>query len=101
MLNKIKKYSLYIIAVMLILIPIIFYIYNFSYGISNKTSDWANFGTFLSGIYTPILSILTLLLLYKQYIVQRNLNIYQENQKYLDNFRDTLHMFTDNLQIIL
>ena len=65
--QEIKKYWIYILIV-LILLPIILYIYKFgSLILSNKHNHWAEFGTYLGGIYTPILSILTIILLAFQF----------------------------------
>lgn len=52
----------FVITGILILIPILFYWKYFNGPISRDSSEWANFGGFLSGTIGTILSVLTLLI---------------------------------------
>jgi len=62
---KRRTFLLLILVFLLILItPVIIYIINFqSFGISSKTFDWAYFGDYLGGVFTPIISLASLIVL--------------------------------------
>ena len=61
-----KKKLIIIALISLVILIIIFYVYRYFIGsyISNKSSEWANFGSFIGGILGPILTIITLWLIY-------------------------------------
>ncbi len=65
---------------LLLCLPIIFYIYNFGLGIWQEHSDWAVMGSALGGIYTPILAILTLAVLIKQLQLQVQVKNYEQRE---------------------
>lgn len=76
------------LAAGLLLIPIAVYIFTFGHHISPDHSRWAEMGSAMGGVYTPILSTLTLAVLLSQLLVQRKANTFQANQAMLNNFRD-------------
>lgn len=64
----IKKYHLWVMAVVLC-IPILCYIINFaSYGVSGNVSDWAAFGDYIGGVYSVVL---TIVLVYVSYSLNK------------------------------
>ena len=63
-----------IIGVMLIA-PIIIYVYKFGFGLWSSNDDWARMGSFFGGIYTPILTLMMVLVLIRQTnIINNNSN---------------------------
>ncbi|WP_394141908.1 hypothetical protein [Vibrio chagasii] len=52
--------------------PIAFYIYTFGFGIWENNDDWGQMGSAIGGLYTPILSLFTFMLL--------GLQLYRQNQ---------------------
>ncbi|MFM2590992.1 hypothetical protein [Vibrio sp. TBV020] len=52
--------------------PITFYIYTFGFGIWESNDDWGQMGSAIGGLYTPILSLFTFMLL--------GLQLYRQNQ---------------------
>ncbi|MEZ8088403.1 hypothetical protein [Vibrio sp. 1S139] len=52
--------------------PIAFYIYTFGFGIWESNDDWGQMGSAIGGLYTPILSLFTFMLL--------GLQLYRQNQ---------------------
>lgn len=59
-----SKIIFIVVSCLLIILPIIIYIYHFRNNpISNNPSEWNSFGNYVSGILNPILSIFTTLLL--------------------------------------
>lgn len=87
-----KKYISILIVLVLLSAPIVIYIYKFGYQISNDHERWAEMGSAISGIYTPLLSILTLVILYYQYIattvtnkIQMDINEFNKNESFIQD----------------
>ncbi|MCD9115912.1 hypothetical protein [Pseudomonas bijieensis] len=70
-----KKTS-YIFSVILS-IPVVIYTYEFGVGIWSSHDDWAKMGSALGGIYAPILSALTLYMIYRQLRLQAVMHVDQ------------------------
>jgi len=77
---------------------LVFYIYFFKSGyISGNSSDWGGLGDYFNGLTSPVIGFITILLLYKTYISQkeelkatRNLLNLQLNQAATKNKKDML-----------
>ena len=79
-----SKKHLYIFAsifLIILLIPICIYIFNFkSFSVSDSTSLWGSFGDFIGGVLNPIISIASLIVLgYLTYLVGKQSTL--ENKK--------------------
>lgn len=55
---------------LVLIAPIIVYAYNFGIGFWDTPSEWSDLGGYIGGIYTPILTVLTLLVLSVQIYLQ-------------------------------
>ena len=62
-----------IICVVLISI-IVVYVFNFGFGLSPLSTDWANFGAYVSGLTVPLLTIANIYVVYKLTIAVENKN---------------------------
>lgn len=62
-----------IICVVLISI-IVVYVFNFGFGLSSLSTDWANFGAYVSGLTVPLLTIANIYVVYKLTIAVENKN---------------------------
>lgn len=86
------------IPVLLILMvfssPIIIYILNFGFHLTQDHQRWAEFGTFIAGIYAPVLSLITLIVLVFQYRMQNRMNEYQVEQTTINR------LLNDNTQFL-
>lgn len=60
-------------ALIILSLPIIAYAYQFGVGLWDTHEQWAEMGSALGGIYAPILSIFTFLLLFGQFNIQTDL----------------------------
>lgn len=58
--------SLFII----LLSPILAYIYKFGFGFWDQPNEWSDLGSYVGGIYTPILSLITLAVISIQIFIQ-------------------------------
>lgn len=73
------KEKLYIlIAGSILAIPIIAYAWQFGFGLWKSNQEWAEMGSAIGGLYTPILSILTLVVLIKQFQLQKSMHKHEQ-----------------------
>lgn len=69
-----NKKILLVLCCVALLSPLVIYATQFGIGVWTDHSEWALMGTAIGGIYSPILAIATLALLYKQYQLQRSIS---------------------------
>ena len=62
--SKSKQFFLWIFSILLISTPIVLYIYKFGFGLWNDHSKWAELGSYFGGILGPILSFVSILILW-------------------------------------
>ncbi|EMK3307605.1 hypothetical protein WD374_004234 [Vibrio vulnificus] len=74
-----KKYWFISVSILVIFIPIGLYSFNFGVGLWQDPNDWGSLGSYLSGIYSPVLSFGTLLILWSQF--QRQKETEKENME--------------------
>ncbi|MFS2017385.1 hypothetical protein ACEN88_12505 [Massilia sp. CT11-108] len=77
--------------------PIIVYIWTFGTVISNDPNLWSAMGSAMSGIYGPILSVLTFFVLIMQVRMQRETNVHTYEQAYLQNAKADLDFYLAQL----
>lgn len=84
--NEIKKYwkLIFVLLFVLCCLPIIFYVIQFSsLKISNDPNYWGIFGTYFSGVLSPFLSLINIIVLaYLTYLVSKH-----EDSSKLNEFR--------------
>lgn len=73
--SRVHVISLTLIVLPLIA-PLIFYIWTFGGRLSSEHSRWGEFGSAMSGIYTPILTLLTISILVFQARLQKQMHDY-------------------------
>lgn len=77
--RKLMKDRLYLVIIGLILvIPIAVYAYQFGFGLWETNEEWAEMGSAIGGLYTPILAILTLVVLVKQLQLQKDMHKHEQ-----------------------
>ncbi|TDR71540.1 hypothetical protein DFP78_11674 [Photobacterium lutimaris] len=81
--------------------PVILYACNFGVGIWRTQEEWAKMGSALGGIYAPILSLLTLIVIVRQLNLQWQMNKFQHDQWYIDKCMSQGHKALVNLKCIL
>jgi hypothetical protein len=90
-----------LIGIAAVLAPVIVYTYTFGANISNNHARWAEFGSAIGGIYSPILAMLTLAVLVWQVALQRQMNIYEYDQAYLQQARSDIEFYSNQLVNII
>ncbi|WP_318477895.1 hypothetical protein [Photobacterium leiognathi] len=68
--DKLKRNIIFSCLVLIFISPICIYGFQFGWGIWKEHEMWAEMGTFLGGIYAPILGLLTLFVIYNQLKLQ-------------------------------
>jgi hypothetical protein len=96
--HELKYFKAYVQAVkilvaLVLLAPIIFYIHMFGLSISNNHSRWSEMGSAMSGLYTPILALLTLSVLVIQVRMQTEMNKLAFDQQYITEARDDIQYY--------
>lgn len=59
-------------------LPIVAYAYHFGFGLWESNREWGEMGSAIGGLYTPILSILTLIILVKQFQLQKSMHNHEQ-----------------------
>jgi hypothetical protein len=89
------------VAAILFLLPLIFYAYKFGFGLWGSHGQWAEMGSFFSGIYSPIIALIALLILVGQSLAQAALNKHQYDQTYIQENRKDLDFYIEKLERFL
>ena len=78
-----------------LLAPIAMYVWTFGPTITDNHARWSEMGSAMSGIYAPILAILTLLLLSIRVGLQGRMNEHTFDQSYVQDARADLHFYLE------
>jgi hypothetical protein len=81
------------ILLLLYAAPLVVYVYTFGTELTNSHARWAEFGSALSGIYAPIVAITTLVVLFTQVRLQRQINEHQYVQSHIQQVRADLEFY--------
>jgi hypothetical protein len=85
------------IALALLVAPIGVYIYKFGWEVTDSHSRWGEMGSAMSGLYTPILSLLTLWVLAAQVRLQGEMNKHAFDQAYVQEVRSDVQYYLSQL----
>ncbi len=96
--NNKRSFFLIVISIVVISLPPIFYILNFwGTPLSSENIDWGEFGSYIGGILTPILSVITILILIFQQINYRKENEKYKKEKIVNTYIDLLFKAEEKL----
>lgn len=85
-------------VLVVLVIPIFFYAYNFDFSLSKDSDDWADFGSYIGGVYAPILSVLTLMVLLTQIYIQFEQHQQSQAQHQEQLITEYIYELNDTLQ---
>lgn len=88
-----KRTALGIGILLLYVAPLAVYVYMFGTKLTNSHARWAEFGSAMSGIYAPIVAISTLVVLFTQVRLQRQINEHQYVQSHIQQARVDLEFY--------
>ncbi len=86
------------ILILILISPVLIYVFTFGSNLSQEHDRWAEFGSAMSGIYSPILAVFTLLVLRQQYRLQKQLATHQLNHTRIERSITDFEFFTQRLE---
>lgn len=96
--NLFRQKLIVLFIIVVLISPVGAYIHQFGIGFWSTPSEWSELGSYIGGVYTPILTVLTLLVLSVQIYIQliqhrQTLIVHQEKQ--LDDYIHELNLELD------
>ncbi len=96
--SKILIRSLNTLLVLAALVtPIAIYVSTFGIGISHDHQRWAEMGSAMAGIYSPLIALLALVVLRGQLHLQKLISNFQTDQTYIEQSRADIQYYLDQL----
>ena len=86
-----------LLLLIVLILPMALYIYQFGGELSANHQRWAEFGSAIVGIYSPIIAFIALLILVGQFRSQKAVNKHQFDQTYIESTRNDINYFTEKL----
>ena len=83
--------------VVMLITPIALYVRTFGLNLSASHTRWGEMGSAMAGIYSPILSILALIVLIGQVRLQNQINRHQYDQAYIQEARSDVQYYLEQL----
>jgi len=99
--DKAKKKLAQLIIFIALWLPIVLYTYKFGFSLSSDHNVWAEFGSILSGIYSPIIAFIALLILANQARMQLSMDKHQHDSSFIERNRNDLDFYIDKLESYL
>jgi hypothetical protein len=93
----IKRRMAAVAVIVILLSPVIIYIWKFGPNIGAEHSRWAEMGSAMSGIYAPILAVFTLLVIMLQVQLQSSMNRHTFDHKFVEDARVDIHFYLEQL----
>lgn len=81
--------------------PIVVYLVLFGASISSDHTRWAEFGSAIGGIYSPLVALLTLVVLVRQLKLQSQMNVHEFDEAYLQQARDDIEFYSTQMAQVL
>jgi ABC-type nickel/cobalt efflux system permease component RcnA len=96
---KYKNRRLIVLAgfVAILIAPLVAYVKTFGFVLSNNHQRWGEFGSAISGVYTPLIAALTLWVLVRQFREQIRLNEHQYDQAHVEQARSDISFYLPRL----
>ena len=99
--DKLKKGLAQLIFFIVLWLPIVLYVYQFGFFLSSDHEIWAEFGSAMSGIYSPIIAFIALLVLVNQTRIQQSMDKHQHDHTYIERNRNDLDFYINKLESYL
>ena len=78
--------------------PVVLYGYQFGIGLWSEHSKWAELGSFLSGVYSPVIALFAFIVLLVQASWQSKINKYQYDISYISANRDVIDYYIEKME---
>lgn len=99
--DEIKKRLAQLVIFIALWLPIALYAYQFGFSLSSDHKVWAEFGSIMSGIYSPIIAFIALLILANQARIQLSMNKHQHDSAFIERNRNDLDFYINKLESYL
>ena len=89
---------IFLILAIVLVLPVAAYVYQFGLGFWQESSEWASLGSYIGGIYAPILTLLTLSVLCVQIylqVIQHRQNLVNIQEAQLTEYLNELNFELD------
>ena len=91
--------SLGLCVLLIVLVaPVFTYAYTFGWHISSASEEWSRMGSAMSGVYGPILTVLTVFLLARQIYLQWETNTHTFDQAHIQQADANVAFYLDRLE---
>ena len=80
------------------MLPLLLYTHQFGFSVSDNHSRWSEFGSILSGIYSPLIALVALIILAIQLVVQRAMTKHQFDQTYINAAREDINFYINKIE---
>jgi len=81
--------------------PVFVYLYVFGTEISTIHTRWAEFGSAIGGIYSPLIALLTLGVLAQQVRLQAQMNAHESDQAYLQQAKEDIEFYCSQISQVV
>jgi uncharacterized membrane protein len=92
-----KTWIVFGLVTAILLVPVVVYIHTFGFTITSNHVRWSEMGSAMAGIYTPILTVLTLLVLLAQVGLQEKMNRHTFDHAFVQDARSDVHFYLDQI----
>ncbi len=92
-----KGLAITLAVMFILLVPILVYVWTFGTELSHDHQRWSEMGSAMSGIYTPLLALLTLAVLVAQVRLQASMNRHTFDQSFVQQARDKIAFSLEQL----
>ena len=89
------------LVVVALLAPLGVYLLTFGWELSADHSRWAEFGSAMAGIYTPMLALLTLSVLVFQVRLQQQMHDHDQTKAYIEQARADIEFYVGRLELLV
>lgn len=87
-----------LLFLLILVFPIVIYVYSFGFHLSSDHQRWSEFGSAISGIYSPLIAFIALLILFAQFKAQVSINEHQYDQTYIQENRKELNYYIEKME---
>lgn len=95
------NWAVHLLIAVALAAPAVAYVITFGLSITDNHTRWGEMGSAMSGLYTPILSLLTLAVLVTQLRSQIEINTHQFDQSYIQEARGDIEYYLAQLDLEL
>ncbi|GLO63391.1 hypothetical protein MACH09_38990 [Vibrio sp. MACH09] len=98
---KSRHYLIGTLVILVLVLPVAVYAYQFGLGIWEDHSKWAEMGSALSGIYSPLIALFAFIILFSQVRQQFVMDTFQHDLEYIRKTVEEVNFYIERLDYYL